>query len=606
MFALVIVFYLCLGYSSGKLEIDIPVEVEQAHFRFLYDFVGRVHEESPIDSVLVLQHRYNRDCLLRKWSSPDWPVLRINEFTRINVSTNIHQMIVALVCLGQDDDIILFNALANCLNGMRNSRIIVWLHSKDIEYFQRKIARDAERYQFQNIIIIHVRKSLVIYRMHPYPQPSFKEFTRWKSDRIFERHWRNFHGKEATIIPSLVPPMSYISINPVTGEEILTGFMQILFDTFAMTHNISLKLLRPLNATHPIHTKEAVEILANGTLDFVVYGYPRTQSLQWIGTEESVTFGIVSLFVVAPCSQKQNFQDVIDHIFPRFWFYSVFVLYIIFSILECLSEAITNDIVGYGLRLRCSDVLNGNILRGFLGQAMPERPRSSFSLRHIMMLTCFYGFFFCSWINANLSTLMTKHLPLRHIETYDELKQSKLPVIFDYVTRQIVKCEYGETFFERNIPNAEFKSSKELTDLLFDFNTSYAYQAYTHIWNVVLIYQKFTKYESLCRVNNILIARGLPLTAILPKNSIYNVPLNFFIQNVQSAGIDIYWKRKAYADLVMKKVAQRGRRSPIEPLDFINVRWILDLFIFGVIISSLVLIAELGYYHWKRMRRIEG
>lgn len=602
MFALVILFYLCLGYSSGKLQIDIPVEAEQAHFRFLYDFVGRVHEESPVDSVLVLQHRHNRDCLLHKWSSPDWPVLRINELTRINVN----RMTVALVCLAQDDDIILFNALANCLNGMRNSRIIVWLHSKDIEYSQRKIARHAERYQFQNLIIMHVSQSLVIYKMHPYPQPSFKELTHWKSDPIFNRHWHNFHGKEATILPSLVPPMSYISINPVTGEKFLNGFMQNLLNTFAMTHNISLKLLRPPNATDPIRTKEALQILANGTLDFLVNVYPRTQSLQWIGIEESAYLSITSLYVVAPCSQQQNFQDVFDHIFPGFWLSSVLFLYIIFGILKCLSEVMTNYILGYGLRLRYSDVLNGNILRGFLGQAMPERPKSSFSLRHIMMLTCFYGFFFCSWINANLSTLMTKHLPLRHIETYDELKQSKLPVIFDCVTQQIVKWEYGETFFERNIPNAQFMSSKELTDLIFDFNTSYAYQSYTHIWYAIALYQKYTKYENFCRVNNILIASDLPLAAILRKNSMYGVPLNLFIRNVQSAGIDVYWKRKVIADTLMSKVAQRGRRSPIKPLDLINVKWILDLFICGIIISSLVLIAELGYYHWKRMRRIEG
>lgn len=598
---LLLLFYLCLGNSTGKLQIDLPVAVERAHFRFLYDLVGRVHEESPVDTVLVMQHRYNRDCLLRKWSSSNWPVLRMNEFTRINVSTAVNRMVVTLVCLAQNDDIILFNALANCLNGMRNSRIIVWLHSKQIEYFQRQIARHAERYKFINLIIIHARESLVVYRMFPYPQTSFEKFTRWKSERIFNRHWHNFQGKEATFMPSLVPPMSYISIDPMTGEEILNGFMQTLLDAFAATHNISLKLLRPLNVSDPIRTSEAIAGLANGSLDFLVNGYPRTRNLEWLGIEETVYLGIISLFVVAPCSQKQNFHEVFDHIFPGLLFFAVVSLYIIFSILECLSEAMTNYLLGFGLRLRCSDVLNGNILRGFLGQSMPERPRSSFSLRLIMMLTCFIGFFLCSWFNANLSALLTKYPPLRHIENYDELKHSKFPVIFDHVTRQIVEWEYGEAFFEQNIPNAKFVSSKELSDLLFDFNTSYAYQAFTHVWNAVELYQRYTKYENLCRVKSILIAKNLPLTAVLRFNSIYALPLNLFIRNVQSAGMDIYWKGKAYEDIIMSKVTQRGRRSAVEPLDLFNVKWILDLFVCGIVISFLALLAELGYFYWQRV-----
>lgn len=605
MYALVIVLCLSLGSTSAQIHVETNLtEIDSKHQQFLYDFVEKVSIEDILDTILLLQHRHNRGCLLRKWNSPKWPVLRFNEFTRMNISTNSNRRVVAIICVARDDDNILFNVLASSLNGLRTARIIVWLHSENIVHFQRKIAKHAEQYQFMNLIIVfEKRKSLIIYRMFPFPHPTFKELTHWKSNKIFLHHGHNFHGKEATIMPSLVPPHSFISKNPQTGEEYLNGFMQDLLDTFAAIHNISLKLLRPLNVSDVIHTPQAIEAMTNGTLDFVVNAYPRTRSLDWPGVESTFYLGMVSLYIVAPCEQKLHMDQVIEHIFPGIYFYVIFTFYIVFCVLDSLAQAITNYKLGYGLKVPYTDIINGRITRGFLGQPMPIRCQSSLSMRQVMLLTSIIGIIFCSWINANMSTLLTKHPASRHIETYDELRASKLPVLIDYVTRTIVEWEYGDQFFQKNIPNVQFKSSKELSNLLFDFNTSYAYQAYSYAWNAVLMYQMYTKDKRLCRVDNILITKDLPLSVFLRKNSIYGPAMCRFIRSSQSSGITQKWVKKAYDDLLREKLMRRGKRSPIDPLDMINMKWMWEIFIFGNLLGFLCFLAELGIYRWHRMRR---
>lgn len=607
MYALVIVLCLSLGSTAGQIHMETTwAEIESEHQQFLYDLVEKVNNEYFLDTVLLLQHRHNRGCLLRKWNSPKWPVLRFNEFTRINVSTNINRRVVAVICMTRDDDNILFNILASSLNGLRMARIIVWLHTENIVHFQRKISKHAEQYQFSNIaIVLEKRNSLVIYRMFPFPHPTFQELTNWKSNRIFLHHSYNFQGKEATIMPSLVPPNSFISTNPRTGEKYLNGFMQDLLNSFAAIHNISLKLMRPLNVSDVIHTPQAIEAMTNGTLDFMVNAYPRTRSLDWPGVESTFYLGIISLYIVAPCEQKLHMDQVIEQIFPGIYFYVILTFYIVFCVLDSLSQAITNYRLGYGLKLSLKDIINGRITRGFLGQPMPIRYHSSPSMRQVMLLTSFIGIILCSWMNANLSTLLTKHPPCRHIETYDQLRESKLPVLFGYVTRTIVEWEYGDKFFERNIPNVQFKSSKELSDLLFDFNTSYAYQAYSHVWDVVQMYQMYTKDIRFCRADNILITKDLPLTVFLQKNSIYAPAMSRFIRSSQSSGINQMWLRKAYNDLLREKLMRRGKRSPIDPLDMINMKWMWDLLIFGNLLGFLCFLAELGINRWHRMRRAE-
>ncbi|KRF83239.1 uncharacterized protein Dvir_GJ26002 [Drosophila virilis] len=72
-------------------------------------------------------------------------------------------------------------------------------------------------------------------------------------------------------------------------------------------------------------------------------------------------------------------------------------------------------------------VLNLWAFAGVLGLPMPlRRYRTTISLQQIIMVMCIFSLVLCSFFNANLSTLLTKHPYYKQIENFEELRDSDL------------------------------------------------------------------------------------------------------------------------------------------------------------------------------------
>ncbi|XP_032584102.1 uncharacterized protein LOC26528148 [Drosophila mojavensis] len=363
----------------------------------------RLHTK-PIQTLLAIKHRTDDDCFLDDFRPTEIPTLLLDDSSRMYVKKLYNSQALALLCVSEIGDVLSLSTLAQNLDLMRHSRIVVLLHSPDsnLGEFLRIISEQATSKQFVNLVVLHSsssesRDSSTLYRMHPYPSPTFTRVTNFSDERIFLNFWTDFQRKPAVILHELRTPASFISVDRRTGKKELQGSSNTFLKEFAEKHNIQLQLLNP----------------------FSELGIAKTMEILTMARE------------VVPCSQEMSVRHV--YLGLRSYFIIILCSYILFEVIETLIIYATNWIYQRRANISYSRfVLNLRAFAGILGLPMPRRRyRTSISLQQIIMLMCFCGLIFTAFFNANLSTLLTKHPYNKEIRNFDELRDSGLEVLLD-------------------------------------------------------------------------------------------------------------------------------------------------------------------------------
>ncbi|EDW16322.2 uncharacterized protein Dmoj_GI10462 [Drosophila mojavensis] len=215
---------------------------------FLSDLLKRVHEERPIETLLAIKRQTDNDCILNDFNPCEIPTVLLDASTQMNFIELYNSEALALLCMSDVADSWLLSTLAKNLNGMRESRIAVLLHSLDVrnlEKILRLIGKQADSNVFVNLIVLHSTLSeknvtSTVYRMQPFPYPSFVRITKLSDEHIFPTVWTDFHRKSAIISPDLFPPRSLLSRDRRTGELKLFGSTDVMLKEFAHKYNINL------------------------------------------------------------------------------------------------------------------------------------------------------------------------------------------------------------------------------------------------------------------------------------------------------------------------------------------------------------------------------
>ncbi|EDW08877.2 uncharacterized protein Dmoj_GI20201 [Drosophila mojavensis] len=583
----------------------------------LYNLLVQVNVEEPIVLLLLLQRRQptNLDAL-QHWPFSNWPVLRYDERYVIRV-INYTRKALALIYIREIRDALLLTAaLAESLEGMREARIIIWLQieKSNAQELLDLIGRQARRYYYYNILIlIGEGRRFSLLRMQPFPQPSYEELrlplnrTLNNTERLFVQHWRNFRGKRAVMIPSLVPPNSFISRDPRTGREYFNGFCYNLMESFAKHRNIQLEYLSPfLNETRRAqHRPEIMLLIGRGEVDFITNVQPFSQRHQAEGTQRSATLGMVSFLIVVPCGHELSIRQIYLRMFSPKSMLKLLAVYVGLSLFETF--------VAYCCRKSKLNfpysrfVLNLNVLRNLINHTVPIARRSRLPVRILGFQLALLGIMCNISFNATLSTWLTKQPRERHIQNYAELNASRLPVLFDYASYELIETEYEADFFTKKVPNAVCMEAKDQVELLLSLNTSYAYLTYSLIWNALEVYQQNYKYPLLCKSNDIHIAEEFPVNTILQKNSIYAAALDDYIMNAQNVGLTKLFKLRSYHDMMIGKVPSVACDSVKSPIytrfDDLQLFW--KLYLLGHVMGLLIFIVELSVGR-RQMRVIEA
>ncbi|EDW47249.1 GM20531 [Drosophila sechellia] len=120
-------------------------------------------------------------------------------------------------------------------------------------------------------------------------------------------------------------------------------------------------------------------------------------------------------------------------------------------------------------------------------------------------------------------------------------------------------------FLAKFMQNIWIVSSIEQMKMIFDLNTSYAFQTFSYKRDPFTLLQMHTTRKAFCRTTNLDVVSGLAYTAVLEKNSIYALPLQDYTLQVFSAGLVYYWAEEAIRDLI-----STVRHSQLEKLPIVT------------------------------------
>ncbi|XP_002053793.2 uncharacterized protein [Drosophila virilis] len=551
-----------------------------------------------------MARRQDSHCPLQHINSLAIPTLRLDERITINIKQRFNSEALALVCMAELRDAVLLSTLAQNLNRMRAAPIIVWLHSmdSDLHEFLSIIIERAERYSLMNLLVLRtglyaLEDPIIVYRLQPFPNATLKPISNLNEVPLFLPVWRDFRQKVAITVPSLYPPSSYLLLDKRTGSQYLDGFMVRLVREFARKYNVELRLQRPENESRWIDSRSIEQMVLNGEVDFPMHGRIHTFSM-----ESTAYVDIVELFVVVPCGQQMRLADVYKSM--RTYFFVMLGAYFLFALLETTLKLASDHIwrrsascLGYS-----TFFINLHSFAGVLGHPIGLRRYRSLSLRQFLMIMSIFSLVFGCYFNANLSALLTKPPCYQHVQNFEELAASGLPVIFDRIIANVTEVQVKNQLLK--IPNIVLMPNYQRNDMMFALNSSNAYQAFSKLWDIVNSQQKNFKRHVLCASPGLSLFHGYPIVGLLRENSIYINAVNEFIYKAHEVGLYHQWQLASMRSLVASKKQLVDPKSSYTefthaPLNNQDLLWAWKLLAILYAAAGFVFIGELVMARWQ-------
>ncbi|XP_064552854.1 uncharacterized protein LOC135438457 [Drosophila montana] len=250
---------------------------------FINNIIAKVQKERSVDTLLFMKCRQDINCLLQEISPVGLATLRLDERTVFNVKKLFNSEALALVCMSKLADSQLLTTLAQNLDRMRETRIVILTQiiPSNLEELLLIVSEQANEYNLVNLIVLHSTSydfegPITTYRLQPFPSPIFESVVDINDGPIFPKVWLNFHGKTAVILPDLFPPRSMLKTNPRTGEQKLCGSSDRFIMDFAQKHNISLRLQQPLSEIGSMDISDIFDMTKKGLIDLPIRPFVQT------------------------------------------------------------------------------------------------------------------------------------------------------------------------------------------------------------------------------------------------------------------------------------------------------------------------------------------
>lgn len=307
---------LILYFLLLLLPFPTCLQPEKSQIFFINKVIENARNERSIDTILVMKRGTDQNCILNNYNPVGLPDLRFDESTVVNMKISFNQEVLVLVCLSEVEDSKLLTSLAQNLNWMRDTRIVMWLYGKSLTEvsFHYLISEQSDLHNFVNVLVVHTTfmsdnvdgndnmvDGMITYRLQPFPSPTLQRITDINKGPIFPKITNNFHGKTAVILPDLFPPHSILSIDPRSGKEDLCGYSDQFIKELAKRYNISLKFQRPLREIKSMEFKEIINFTITEQLDLPIFYIVRRANQYSIKREYSTVFETGSVFILVSC-----------------------------------------------------------------------------------------------------------------------------------------------------------------------------------------------------------------------------------------------------------------------------------------------------------------
>ncbi|XP_037729606.1 uncharacterized protein LOC119560305 [Drosophila subpulchrella] len=562
------------------------VKTESSHVEFLSKLIEDIRRDIPISTMLILNHQQSKDCVVQDWNNREIPTLRFNHLAKVEIRRHFNALGLCLVCIDRDSDISLLENVADSFEGMRQERIILWVHHKVTQELLNEILSLVDAKQFLKMLVIEVRygkkETPIVQRLEAFPTPHFVRIENVTS--AFFIYNINFMGRKAYVLPDSDTSVKHNAWTNATLAIPLSRIEDSEIIVFAKKYNLSLVVMGSSkhyrgdpNAIPDIYLRS--ELTTNGT-----------------DIKNLNPYDISSLIVVVPCSRKKSVGDVLRQLKVQRLVLYLLPVYVTFVVVETIIMMVTHRLHGHSNRLTSlNPLLNLRAFRAILGLPFPISRRSSLSLRQLFLAISVFGLVFSSLFSCKLSALLTMQSHHPQVENFDELRNSDLSVIVRLAIRSYIEKKFGNNFFEQEIPRAIFTNNVEFHQQLFSLNDTYAYIMPLEKWNLLDNYQKTIRRRALCDSKDLTIMSGIPRMFVLGNNSIYDWPLSRFLRRIRENGIVKHWINKStyYLRQSLNITQYPSHRQRKVPIGLGDLMWLWFVLGFGYGMATFAFIMEL-------------
>lgn len=589
---------LCFNLTSltdaGSSEIE-----------FIKNIVGKVNKEISIDNLLIMKRQNDLICHLNEFNLIGMPTLRLNESTRMNIKAVFNSKALALVCMSEIVDISLLTSLAENINRMRETRIIIWFHNPRTSSgnFLKLISEQANLHKFLNLLVLHStshdnESTITSFRLQPFPSATFQRIVNINEGLIFPKMNGNYHGKTAVILPDFATPRNLLLSDKEKTKSRFTGALDQLIKEFSHRYNIKLLIYPNAKKMTPL---EVLNLTINDQINLPLRYF--SSELQMENIVECLSWlEVGAIYVIVPCEKEICISDV--YIGLRTYSWIILGAYFMFALLETIIMGVTFRMFRGRFQFSYSSLLiNLRAFCGVLGLSVQlSRHHNSLPLKQIVMVMSLFGIIFSSLFNANLSTLLIKQPRTEKIQNFHQLRNSELQVLISTDLKAYVERNLYADFFKTVLPNVKIMDIKEQRKLLLAFDTNYVYFMYPTLWDALDLYQRHYNQKILCKSESMVLANGVSVSGIVSINSVYKSALNEFIHLSHSSGLRNHWMDQAGNEMIssINSIEEQKNYQQVKLLTMDDLKWVWKLIAFGHGIAGIVFLVEICVVHGRK------
>ncbi|XP_012162478.1 uncharacterized protein LOC101460053 [Ceratitis capitata] len=606
-FLLLYAFSLLTAYST--LTWNLPPET---HIPNLVQLVRKINLERKIDAILIMNALNTRKCCL---SDEDIKILSTNRTVRLlQAETNcshsfadLNEDMLFIRCVSENFAPEQLDQMVVCLENRRNVRMMfIW----SSEYTEVTSPQRAELMQEQEKLFTYcASKRLLnvigIYRDflrdgHYYTYSYFPHFQLQRktlAEDCFPDRVKDVKGLAIRTVPDQLEPWSLVWRED-NGTVNVIGFLKKFLQEYAKRINGSISYPLPVEPENVPDMSTLISLLKNDTLDIVM----SSTTGRTYDVDVTAVISLVDLTIMLPIPGQMMESELLPYLFNSLLGLAALILLFVFAFLLTAEFFLLQGYTATEILCSYSEILLNVVLRNLLGQASCTRVSVSSKLgkRLLFMALLFTGILMSTLINASLNSYLTNPISYPRLKTFEDLINSGLTV----KTSPDTYSTLDNYFTADNINKSKSvfspaTSSKDLNLQRNSFDRRYGYTLLSSLWDILERYQTFLPEPLFYVSEEIFIVKRQPMAFPMQKYSIFKESLDLMIDNLQSAGIVIFWSKQTYEDMIVAKklnATHQWRKMRRGYLGFEDLYWLWFFYIFGVGISMLVFLTEMWFY----------
>ncbi|XP_075150341.1 uncharacterized protein LOC142224455 [Haematobia irritans] len=545
--------------------------------------LAEIYKESPFNTVFLIlsneeeNHHHNT---MNELYQITFPKIIMGKGSENFIFKDIfNSEIIAVIFMPANWDPGLFDYLAQTLDYMRQTRILVITHHNGESYdnkFLSQLLQGCEKNKFTKILLVFMDclQGIIIsrYNLRPYPQYNWSLGS--SESPLYTQNWKNMQRRPIVIYVEQVAPRTYLYLDQ-EGDLQLSGPWNKLVLLFAERFNATLKLYKiPVLDKSTFYT-HMVDVVEQNLVDIPIT-IDEGHRGSWRMNTAAIEVTRVELMV--PCPLPFSTGEIYMTLLNGKFFGFLFLSSLIFSLLHSLIDWIFEDLRGIW-----NFILNDKAVPSILGQSfMPSKlPNRSLKILYILMFI--NGLVIGIQFAVRIKSLLTTPPYHKHIDNYDELNHVGLPILATETVYREPPYPVKNMIITKN--NTFFQTVRQ------NFNTSYGYFMTSTVWQTFKRQQQSLTYKIFCVYDNLTIASPHLFSLRLQKDSEYKEPFDYLIHRMHDLGLMEAWHTYTFSDMLkMKEISLlRPKQNEGGPkaLFMEDLYWLWLIIIGGLVLSAL-------------------